>query len=97
MHPRDVLGRVKGEMEKWQATLDEIRLQAGLGRLELREKRDEALKAFDKSYREAKGLLEGVREEAQGEAAALKRSLEAGWTELRKTYEELSRKPPGKA
>ncbi len=93
MHPRDVLGRVKGELDRWQATLDEVRLQAGLGKLELREKRDEALKAFDKSYRESKALLEGVREEAEGEVSTLKRSLEAGWKELRRTYDELSRKP----
>lgn len=89
MHPRDVLQRVKGEMERWEATLDEIRLQAGLGKLELREKRDEFLRSFDESYREARERIEEVRGSAQGELTALQHSLEAGWKELRRTYEEL--------
>lgn len=89
MHPRDVLQRVRGEMEKWQATFDEVRLQAGLGKMELREKRDEVLRAFDGSYREARERIDEVRGEAQGEVENLRKSVEAGWAELRRTYEEL--------
>lgn len=94
MEKREVLEFLKGELEQWQTRLDELRLKAGLGKLELRDRRDEALRNFERSYREARERLEGIREGAEGEVGMLRASVEAGWQELRRTYERLREERP---
>ena len=89
MNPRDVLERLKGEVGQWRTRLDELRLQAGLGKLELRDRREEVMKNFDRSYRDARKRLDEVSGGAQGELETLRKSVDAGWKELRKTYDEL--------
>ncbi len=94
MQKREVLERLKNELGQWQTRLEELRLQAGLGKLELRDRRDEVLRSFDSSYRSARERLDGLRETAQGEAGIFRKSVEAGWQELRRTYERLREERP---
>ena len=78
---------MKEELDTWRVRLEEARLQAGLAKLELREKREQTLKDFRHRYAEAKARLDQLRDKASKEWDASAKALEAGWKTLHETYQ----------
>ena len=80
---------LKGELDRWRARYDELRLKANLGKMELRDKLGEMEERFEPAYRTATDRLGKAIEEGKGEARTLAESLKAGWEAVRKTHREL--------
>ena len=85
----DIQKRLKKELEDWRTRLGELRVQASLGKMELRDKKEELERAFERARSEAERKLGELKKTGGAELSAVTKSIEAGWDELRKTYAEL--------
>jgi hypothetical protein len=79
------------ELESLRSRLDHLRVQANLGRKELRDKLGELERVLDPAYRKAKQRLAERAGSGADEVRVLARSLQAGWDQLVRTHRELSR------
>jgi hypothetical protein len=83
---------LSSELDRWRARYDELRVQANLGKMELRDKLGELEERFEPAYRTASQRLGKAIEEGKGEAKTLAESLKAGWEAVRTTHRELREK-----
>ena len=84
---KEISDRLEKELADWRARLEQLRVKASLGRMELRDREQKLLDEFQPAYESAMRKLGELRDAAGDEAKAVKAGLEAGWRELRKTYE----------
>lgn len=80
---------LRGELDRWRARLDELRLQANLGKMELRDRLSEIENRLEPAYQSASRRLAEVVDGGKDEARVLARSLQAGWKEVLETHREL--------
>lgn len=85
------LERLRTELNEWRARLDQLRVQANLGRREAHDKLQEIGERLEPAWRKSKSALNEIVEGGTSEARTLGKSLLAGWDELRRTHRELSR------
>lgn len=78
------------ELARWRTKFDELELRGHLGKREAADKVDALRKDFDEAYADARSKLADLKRDATHEWSAVVLSLESGWNELRKTYEEAS-------
>lgn len=93
----DLADRFQKELTEWRTKLDELRVRASLGKLELRDKEREWMDRFEPAFRTAMQKLSDVKDEADDRSVALRAGIEAGWKELRATYRSVREgrpKPP---
>jgi hypothetical protein len=91
----DIKQAMNKELATWRSKLDELKTKTGHARVEARAKRDKVLKSFDEAYQQATDKLSQARDKAGSETAAVTGSLQAGWNELRKTYQQLRTEKSG--
>ena len=82
----DLSDRLQKEMGEWRKKLDELRVKASLGKLELRDKERELMERFEPACQEALKRASELKDQADEHAVAMRAGLEAGWKELRATY-----------
>lgn len=80
---------LRGELDRWRARLDELRLQANLGKMEARDRLDDLEQRLQPAYQTATRRLSEVVDDGKEEARVLAKSLQAGWKELLETHREL--------
>ena len=85
---RSRLEDLRAELDDWRSRFDHLRVQANLGKRELRDKLDELGRELDPPYQRARKTLESLAKEGADEARTLAASLRAGWEELYRTYRE---------
>lgn len=88
---KDVREKLERELADWRRRMEELRVKAKLGAMELRQKEREVIEAFEPAYDAAMAKLGEAREAAGAEAKAARAGLEAGWRELRRAWEEARR------
>lgn len=86
---KEIADRLEKELADWRAKLDQLRVKASLGRMELRDRERELLDEFQPAYERAMHKLGELRGAAGEEVKAVRAGLEAGWKELRATYESV--------
>ena len=86
---RDELDGLRRELERWRTRLGELRVQAHLGGMELKDKLREAGDALEPACRDAQERLSDLARGGKDEVDALVRSLQAGWDALLKTHRDL--------
>ena len=74
----------KDELENWKSKVESLRVKGNLAKLELREKRDAAVRAFDR----ARDKFRALREEAADRWQAARKATDAAWHEFREAYDE---------
>jgi hypothetical protein len=84
------LDRLRSELDDWQARLDNLRVQAKLGKMEARDQLLELVSRLEPTFREAETRLEEIAASGSKEARILGKSLLAGWRELLRTHRESS-------
>ena len=85
------LDKLREELDGWRTRLDQLRLQANLGKMELRDKLQELGERIEPAHRRAMKRLSELAKDGASEAQILSRSLQAGWDQLRRTHRDLSR------
>ena len=75
-----------------RARIDSLRVQANLGKMELRDKLEDVGGTLKPAYHRAKDTLAELVRGGAGETVNLAKSLQAGWSELLETHSELSKK-----
>ncbi len=88
---------MKDELSEWRSDLEQMRVKASLAKLELREKREQALRDFDHAYGRASRRLGELKQSAATEWDASTEALEAGWETLRKVYKEVKQRHSSEA
>lgn len=91
MEIKDTMARAREELEGMRTRFDELRVQANLGRKELRDELDRLGEKLGPAHRKAKQVFEEALRSGAEEVRTLGSSLQAGWGELVRTHEELSR------
>ena len=86
---KEIVERLEKELADWRTRLEELRVKASLGKMELRDRERKLLEDFQPAYEKALEKLSEAKDVAGGEAKAVKAGLEAGWKELRKTYDSV--------
>jgi len=86
---KEIVDRLEKELADWRTRLDGLRVKASLGKMELRDRERVLLDGFQPAYEKAMEKLGEAKDFAGSEAKAVKAGLEAGWKELRKTYESV--------
>jgi hypothetical protein len=89
MSKKEIVEALRKELDGWRTRLEELRVKASLGKLELRDKEREAFERFEGAYETAMRKLGEARDEADDRATALRAGVEAGWKELRATYKSV--------
>jgi hypothetical protein len=82
----DFNDRLHKELAEWRTKLEELRVKASLGRLELRDKERELMERFEPACQTALKRAAELKDQADEHAVAMRAGLEAGWKELRATY-----------
>jgi hypothetical protein len=94
---KDLNDRLQKELAEWRTRLEELRVKASLGKLELRDKERELMERFEPAYKDALKRAAELKDQADDRAKAMRAGIEAGWKELRATYhavrEGQSKKP----
>lgn len=91
---KEMADKLEKELADWRAKLEQLRLKAKLGTMELRDKEKELAEQFEPAYSNAMKKLDEWRANAGDEAKAMRTGLEAGWRELRKVYTDTRAKKP---
>lgn len=86
----ELLRKLEAEVDAWRSRLGELRVQASLGRMELRDKKEELERSFEAARADAAKKLAELRKTGGQEVDAVVRSVEVAWEGLRQTYKELS-------
>ena len=82
----DLNERLHKELAEWRTKLEELRVKASLGRLELRDKERELMERFEPACQAALKRASELKDQAGDQAGAMRAGLEAGWKQLRATY-----------
>lgn len=85
---QEIRQRLEKELADWRTRMDEVRVRAKLGSMELRDKEREAIDAFEPAYEKAMARLKEAGDAAGAEAKAARAGIEAGWRELRRVWED---------
>ena len=91
---KEIADKLEQELADWKRRLQELRVKAKLGSLEMRDKERKLIEEFEPAYEEAMKKLAQVQQAAGAEAKALRSGLEAGWRELRRAYGEARKSGP---
>ena len=83
------LDKMEKELGSWRTKLDELRVQANLGKKELRDRHPDLVKDFDDAYRSAKESMGKLADTGISGGRTVVDGLEAGWDELRRAVEKL--------
>jgi predicted nucleic acid-binding Zn-ribbon protein len=86
---KEIAEKLEKELADWRTRLDALRVKASLGKMELRDREKQLLEDFQPAYEAAMSKLGEAKDFAESEAKAVKSGLEAGWKELRKTYDSV--------
>ena len=84
------LQKLHDEFNEWRGRFDRLRVQANLGRKELRDKLGELQQQVEPVHQRAKQRLSDITREGVEETRVLASSVSAGWEQLRRTHRELS-------
>lgn len=84
---KEIAEKLDAELDAWRTRLEELRVKANLGKMELRDRERALLEEFQPAYDGAMKKLGELKDSAGDEAKAVRAGLEAGWKELRKSYE----------
>jgi hypothetical protein len=87
----ELLERMQAELARWRGRIDALRVKGSLGRMEARDKAEGLRQEFERAYRGARESLGEAARTGGERARALRAGLEAGWDELRRTYDEVRR------
>lgn len=79
----ELFDKLEKDLTSWRTRLDELRVQANLGKLELRDRHPELVEDFDEAYESAKQGLGKLGQSGVSTARTVVDGLEAGWDELR--------------
>jgi len=85
----DGLESLEDELKGWRTRLDELRVQAHLGHLELRDKLAELGERLEPAREKAETRLAALAKNGTSEARILASSLRSGWQEVRRSHAEL--------
>lgn len=77
--------RVSEEMDRERALLDRLRLDAGLLKLELREKKDTVLADLQKEFDDAEAALARLKVATEDKSAALRDAAVEKWDAFKAT------------
>lgn len=88
----DLREKLESELRSMGESLSNLRLQANLGKMELKQKLEELGGKLDSRYRSSKESIETLAREGADEGSRIAKSLQAGWKELLATHRELSEK-----
>ena len=86
---KEIADKLEKELADWRTRMDELRVKASLGKMELRDREKKLIEDFQPAYDVAMKKLGEARDFAGSESKAVWAGLEAGWKELRKTYESV--------
>jgi hypothetical protein len=86
---KELADLLQKELADWKAKLEQARVKASLGKLELRDKERELTERFEPAYQDAMKKLAELKDETDDRVVALRAGLEAGWKELRSTYKSV--------
>ncbi|MEZ5976981.1 MAG: hypothetical protein R3F34_02020 [Planctomycetota bacterium] len=86
------LEMLKRELDAVRARVDGLRVQANLGKKELRDAVEELRTKIEPGYEKAKKTLGEAAATGARESQAVAKSLMAGWDEVRRTYRSYSEK-----
>ena len=89
MSDHEELDGLRAGLDTWRARLDELRLRAHLGGMELKDKLREAGETLEPAYRDAQDRLTRIAQGGAEEARTLAHSLKAGWEALQRTHRDL--------
>lgn len=81
---------MEDELESWRTRLDQLRVKATLGKMELRDKLGELGELLEPAHQRALQILSDVTEAGTEEVRTLARSLNAGWEELLRTHRKAA-------
>jgi hypothetical protein len=81
---------MQGELDGWKAKLDEVRLKANLGKMELRDRLEELGQVMEPAQNRARKTLGVLAQAGSKEACALARGLQAGWEELVRAHRQAT-------
>ncbi len=85
----EIKAKLEKELAEWRQKLDELRVKANLGKMELRDRERKLMEDFQPAFDKAMARVGELKDSAGAEAKALRAGIEAGWRELRKTYESV--------
>jgi len=81
---------MQGELDGWRARLDEVRLKANLGKMELRDRLAELGQVLEPAQARARKTLGEFAQAGSEEARVLASALHSGWEELVRSYHEAA-------
>ncbi len=84
------LEKLQTELSQWRTRLDELRVQANLGKREARDELNELGERLEPTFRKAKKVVDDAVTSGAAEARTIGKSLLAGWEEVRRAHRELS-------
>ncbi len=82
--------RLHDELASWRTKIDELRLRGHLAKREVVEKVDELETDFERAFVSSREKMRELKTSAGDEWTAVLLSIESGWAELKKTYDEAS-------
>ena len=85
---QELIESMRRELEQWRSRLEGLRVRADLAEMELRERVDE----FDRARLSAMDKLSAILSKGKDEWKSATQALEAGWSEMRRKYEEIKPK-----
>lgn len=88
----ELFDKLEKDLSTWRTKLDELRVQANLGKLELRDRHPELVEDFDAAYENAKEGLGKLGSSGVSTARTVVDGLEAGWEELRGLVDKVRRR-----
>jgi len=86
----EFIDRMEAELKAWREKLEQLKLKASLGKLELREKGSELMDRLSAAYDKSSDRLRELKKAGQSEFGALKDASEAAWREFLETYRKVS-------
>ncbi len=88
---KKALETLRSELDVLKQRVDTLRVQGNLGKMELRDALDDLGGTIEPKYRAAKKTISEALDSGIEESKTLAKSVQAGWDELRRTYESMSR------
>lgn len=80
---------MRNELADLRSMLDTLRVRANLAGMEAKQKGRETLDEFERRYDRAKAKFDDWKRQGKNEWDAVSESIEAGWAELKRTYQEV--------
>lgn len=83
------LDELRADLERWRGKVEHLRVQASLGRMELRDKVRELGEEIAPVHARAKEQIGKLLESGVEEAGRVARSLQSGWEEVLRSHRDL--------